>query len=256
MSKGLGNFVWYDLMTTDIDASEAFYTQLFGWTIKKMDTGEGEAYRGWMNGENGFGGVETRKQPGAPSAWVGYIEVEDVDATVARSDKMGATTLLAPMDIPGGVGRIAFLDDPQGATFALYRSGATHSDWAPRKDQAGDFEWAELGTTDVNGAKAFYGENFNWSSGRTMEMGDGAYHMIMLGEQPVCGMFDKPAEQPVSAWTHYVRVDDIDASVDRARSLGANILHGPITIPGMVSFAVVADPTGAVFGMAKSLSEK
>ncbi len=253
MSKGLGNFVWYDLMTTDIDASKAFYTQLFGWSVKSMDMGEGATYHGWQNGEAGFGGIEKHRAPGAPSAWVGYIEVEDVDATVARSEKMGGTVVVPAMDIPGDVGRIAFLNDPQGATFALYRSGKSHSDWEPRKDQAGDFGWAELGTTDVNGAKAFYGENFNWASGHTMEMPDGTYNMIMLGEQSIGGMFDKPAQQPVSAWTHYVNVDDTAASAEKAKTLGATILHGPQEIPGQVIFAIIADPTGACFGIAQSL---
>lgn len=256
MSRGKGQFVWFDLVTTDRQASTAFYTQLFGWSVQSKDAGGGQAYEMWANGDVTFGGIDDQKRAGAPSMWLGYIEPGDVDATVARSVGMGGAVTAPAMDLPGHAGRIAVLTDPQGAAFALYASGGQgQADWAPRKDQPGDFEWAELMTTDVQGALGFYGENFNWAGGDVMKMPVGEYHMVTLDGAPVCGFMDKPAKMPASAWAHYVKVDDVQATAARVGELGGAVLDGPTTIPGMVTFAIVSDPTGAVFGVAQSLKK-
>ncbi len=112
-----GAFSWSELATDDPAAAVAFYGSLFGWKAEDMDMGSG-AYHVVKIGENAIGGI-MGKPPGSegrPSAWGCYVTVEDIDATAARCTELGGTVCMPPMEIPG-VGRMAVLQDPQGAVF-------------------------------------------------------------------------------------------------------------------------------------------
>ncbi len=261
MSRRIGDFCYWVMMSTEPEASRAFYTALFGWTLQNEGAHqEDEAHQGYVgldNGENHFGGIDVQRAPGVPSAWLGYIEVEDADAVVARIEALGGGVMVPPMNLGADAdsGRIAITTDPQGAAFGVYAGGASHADWAPRKDQPGDFDWAEAATSDVEGAKAFYSELLGWTEAHVMETPTGGYHMMALGEKPVAGILPLPPGAPMSAWCFYIRVEDVEATVTTATELGATLLHGPVTMPGMVTFAVLQDPCGGVVGVAKSLAE-
>ncbi|MCA9557382.1 MAG: VOC family protein [Myxococcales bacterium] len=247
-TKGLNDFVWYDLQTPDPKAAIGFYSKLFGWTPQgEPDSG----HVGWNNGENHFGGIGT-PQAGVPAHWLGYVETDALEGTVERAKKMGAKVFAGPMSIGEG-GDIAVVADPQGAAIGLYQGGKGHEGWEPRKTEPGDVGWAELGTSDIDGARAFYGECFGWKTGQSMQMPDGVYHMVMKGETSIAGLYTKPADMPVSAWTFYINVNDVDETVAKAKALGGKLLVGPQTVPDMVTFAILTDPQGATFGIAKSL---
>lgn len=247
----MSKFCWHDLVSTDLEASKAFFTQLFGWTANAGPGGDDHLML--ANGEATFGGLSAAKA-GQPSHWMGYIGVTSVDETVDKARRQGANIALPGQDIPGA-GRFAIMSDPQGALFAVYQGLGSSGDdtWSPETEAMGAFGWAELGTTDVDGAKGFYGESFNWTSAPPMEMPDGQYHMLMLGEEAVGGLYTKPAEQPMSAWMFYVNVENADASVAQAKSLGGNVIVEATSVPDMIRFAILTDPTGAVFGIAQSL---
>lgn len=123
-----GHAVWRDLMTTDLDAGKAFYAKLFGWTIEPWDMGKGGTYDMFQTGEKTFGGVVALEQQlGAPSHWINYLHVDDVDAACARVKELGGKVCVDPFDIPK-VGRTAVVEDPSGAAFSPFRpaDGATH----------------------------------------------------------------------------------------------------------------------------------
>ncbi|MFT5431704.1 MAG: putative enzyme related to lactoylglutathione lyase [Myxococcota bacterium] len=110
---------------------------------------------------------------------------------------------------------------------------------------AGRFVWRELMTTTPNKATGFYGELFGWKN-KTENMGDmGDYVMLINGEAPVGGIGTAPEGVP-SHWMTYVTVDDIDASVAKAKALGGTLKHGPFAVPGVGRMAFVEDPAGAV----------
>jgi predicted enzyme related to lactoylglutathione lyase len=118
-----GEFCWNELVTTDADAASKFYSELFGWkVVEEMDMGPMGTYRIFGVGDDRLGGMMTapRDQPARP-AWLFYTETSDLDAALRRATHRGAKLLNGPMDVPGG-GRIAQLQDPQGATFALHQS--------------------------------------------------------------------------------------------------------------------------------------
>ena len=116
---------------------------------------------------------------------------------------------------------------------------------------SGRFVWRELTTPDTAGAAKFYGDLFGWSSS-DMEMGPGMTYTMLrndeLGED-VAGAMAPQMDGMPAHWLDYITVDDIDASLTHAVELGGSKLAGPMEVPGMGRWAVVQDPTGAVFGL-------
>jgi uncharacterized protein len=117
--KTHGAFSWNELTTTDPAAAADFYAKLFGWSVQSMDMGTGP-YRVVKVGETAVGGIMgmTPGSPAAPPAWGCYVTVTNVDETLAKCTALGGKTIMPPMDVPG-VGRMAVLQDPQGAVLAV-----------------------------------------------------------------------------------------------------------------------------------------
>ncbi|MEW6336895.1 MAG: VOC family protein [Acidobacteriota bacterium] len=118
---GPGRFCWYELLTTNAEAAAHFYGALFGWGHGTFDMGGGMTYHLFKrDGKDVAGAMVMPADAQAAPMWLPYMLAEDVDASAARAVGLGARQCLAPHDIPG-VGRFAVLDDPQGATFALFK---------------------------------------------------------------------------------------------------------------------------------------
>jgi predicted enzyme related to lactoylglutathione lyase len=117
----------------------------------------------------------------------------------------------------------------------------------------GRFTWHELMTTDAKAATAFYAALFGWRV-QEMDMGPaGTYSMLFQGEAPVGGAMTAPPGAP-SAWLTYVGTDDTDATAAKITELGGTLMVPPTVVPGMVHFAIAADPQGAAFGVVKDIS--
>jgi uncharacterized protein len=116
----------------------------------------------------------------------------------------------------------------------------------------GFFSWNELMTTDVAGAKAFYGGLLGWTmEDKPMpEMGM-TYTLVTVGQTPVGGIMPMPKEagDMPSVWGSYVTVADVDTSAQKAVELGGTIYKEPTDIPGVGRFCVVGDPQGAFLAL-------
>jgi predicted enzyme related to lactoylglutathione lyase len=241
-------------MTNDLAAAQKFYTQVVGWTASKWDGPGGSAdYTLWMSGETPIGGLmhvpEDAAKMGAPPNWLAYVEVPDVDATLAEATQLGATILGPAVDI-GGVGRFAVLRDPQGAVIAIMRSANAMPD--ENDPQPLEFSWHELITDDAVAGLGFYQKLFGWDTKDEMDMGAmGKYHMFGRDRFTYGGTYNKPADMPAPPhWLHYVRVkDSADAAAERAKAAGAQVLAGPMEVPGGDRIAVIMDPQGAAFAV-------
>jgi hypothetical protein len=111
-----GCLTWNDLNTPDADTGREFYEALFGWTYEKIDTDEVD-YWVMRNGDRTNGGL--MKMPeGAPSFWLPYFAVESIDAATEKATANGGGKHAGPITVP--VGRLAVLNDPAGAVFAVY----------------------------------------------------------------------------------------------------------------------------------------
>lgn len=254
-------FVWHDLMTTDPEAAQAFYSALFGWDIKDVPMPHG-IYRMIQVGEQGLGGIEAVAAEGVPAHWLGYVSVPDVDAAVKTAVDHGGQVHLEPTDIPE-VGRFAILGDPAGAVLAPFRS--VHGDLpeADAKPGPGTFCFDELLSTDTDTCIGFYTELFGWNhESMTMptgpDMPEMTYHLFREGAGETvkdrAGMLQMPPGVPApSHWLPYIAVDDVDACCDEAASLGGTIHKAPDDIPNLGRFAVLADPQGAAFAVWKQM---
>src|SRR5512141_2021477 len=115
-----GLFVWYEHLSKDVQAAIAFYSEVVGWKTQPF-SGD---YTMWVGSEGPLGGVmklpEEAAKQGAPPHWIGYVQVDDVDATAALARKLGGKIYKEPTDIPT-VGRFSVLADPQGAAIAVFK---------------------------------------------------------------------------------------------------------------------------------------
>ena len=116
------------------------------------------------------------------------------------------------------------------------------------------FAHVELNTTDVDKAKKFYRQLFNWEM-EDAEMGlSGTYTMIKPGTGTSGGILKNPMPGQPSMWLAYVEVDDIVAATQKAKSLGAKIVRDVTEVPGAGWLSIIADPTGAGLGLWKPKS--
>lgn len=117
---GVGCIMHNELISPDLGPSLPFYEQLLGWTATSAEVG-GQDYHMFMQDDAMRAGA-IAAPPDAPlpcNMWLPYVQVEDVDATVAAITAHGGQVMMPPMDIPT-VGRICVFTDPHGAMLAIW----------------------------------------------------------------------------------------------------------------------------------------
>lgn len=249
-----GDFIWYELMTSDVSKAEEFYGPMLGWTF--ADGGNSDmGYRiASANGANVAGLMpisEQMKQGGARPAWVGYIMVDAINDALAMLDSLSGKRFTEAMSIEG-VGHFAMVSDPQGAPFYLIQPegdgpSPSFSRYAP---QDGHCAWNELATEDQAGAARFYTALFGWNKVETMDMGAmGAYDMYRTADYMLGAIMQKPAEMPVSLWSYYFRAADIDEAAAYVAANGGKLIVEPMEIPGGEYVLTGLDPQGAMFSL-------
>lgn len=109
--------------------------------------------------------------------------------------------------------------------------------------------WAELATTDVPAAGAFYGALLGWRAETDPRPEAGGYTMMQLGDDPVAAASPRYQEGQPVGWMMSVAVADADATAQAAKDAGGTVLTEPMDIFDQGRFSVLADPTGAVFSV-------
>ena len=248
-----GTFCWVELGTTDSTAAKNFYTQLFGWEYEDHPMGPDGVYTMLKLDNKDVGALfelmpDMRAQ-GVPPNWLSYISVANVDESAEKAKAEGATLLKEPFDVMT-VGRMAVVQDPTGAVFALWQ--AKDHKGAGIYNVPNSFIWNELGTRDTQKAGEFYSKVFGWAQegfpGSPIE-----YTVFKNGDRGAGGMYRiTPEMGPIPPhWLVYFAVDDCDAKVQKATELGARGMKPAEDIPGVGRFAILIDPQGAVFAILK-----
>lgn len=242
-----GAFCWNGLVSKDLEASKAFFAGLLDWTSHDLPGMEGKATMFKLGGLDVAGGMAQTPEQGPP-AFQCYVQVADADAAAAKAKDLGGSVLLGPFPA-GDLGRMAFVQDPTGAVFALWQAGSHRG--AAVFDVPGAPCWTELATKDLAKAEAFYTALFGW----TIKHGEGGgmvYDEFALGEKPMGGLYTPNwpgAEHIPSNWSPYFMVEDVDAKAGQAKTLGGTVLNGPMDIPDVGRFVVLQEPGGAVFNL-------
>ena len=251
MANSHGRFVWYGLMTTDVAAAKAFYTKVVGWGAQDASTPE-MPYILFTVGTDSVCGLmelpEDARRMGVSPRWIGYVGVDDVDATAARIEGLGGAVLVPPADV-AATSRFAVAADPQAARFGLFKwlkpSEAQHA----QPSAPGRVGWSELLALDWAQAFAFYGELFGWQKA-DVDVGEtGTYQLFAVGGEAIGGMLTKPTFAPEPFWLHYFNIGDLDATTRRVTAGGGQILHGPVETSDGRWVTQCIDPQGAFFAL-------
>jgi uncharacterized protein len=110
-----------------------------------------------------------------------------------------------------------------------------------------EFCWNELATSNVDAAKDFYGKLLGWQF-TDHTMGDTTYTMIKSGDEAFAGIWQIPSEkrdQIPPHWMSYILVNDVEDTLEKAKSLGADVRVPVTKADNKGRFAIVTDPTGA-----------
>ena len=117
-------FVHAELNSTDVEKSKNFYGKLFDWKYEDMPGADGITYTSIGVGENKYGvggGMLKQMVPGASSAWMPYVLVDDIEASTKKAKSLGATILKDVTEV-SDMGSLSILKDPTGAIIGLWQT--------------------------------------------------------------------------------------------------------------------------------------
>jgi uncharacterized protein len=251
---GPGTFCWANLSSTDPEAAMRFYAGLFGWDYEERPADGGGfvmARRGGAEVAAIYPREPDERDRGLAPHWNNYVSVTDADAAVGSAAELGASVFEEPYDV-SDAGRTAVLIDPVGAMFWV---------WQPRRhigarrvNDVGCLTFNELVTADVERSMDFYSALFGWTF-EPFETGDGSALWVIGNDTAANGLngamrelSDDGIRAEASMWLPYFTVPSVSSATVAAEESGGRHRSGPVQA-GEGRTAVVADPTGAAFGL-------
>ena len=253
-----GSFIWYELITPDPKGAKSFYDAVVGWDIEPEPMPGPVEYRMIRRSDGGnAGGVlrltDDMASHGAKPIWLGYVAVDDVDASVAQIEAKGGKVLMPASDIPE-VGRIAMVADPPGNPFYVMKPTPPKGEENKESDVFSTTEeqrvgWNELSTPDPVAARQFYGDLFGWTSDDFMPMGEYGEYRFFDHKGTRIGAVSGLVPGAPQGWRYYIRVPSIPKSVEAAKAGGGTIAMGPMEVPGGSHIIIGHDPQGAEFAL-------
>ena len=251
MAGSHGRFAWYELMTTDMEAAKAFYTDVMGWGAWEASV-PGRPYILFTSGKAVVGGLmglpEEARRTGVRPAWIGYVGVNDVDAAAGRVERLGGVVHVPPTDV-ANISRFSVFTDPQTARLALFKWLGAAQEQPTEPDAPGHVGWRELLAADGEQALAFYSELFGWQKADDDIDESATYQLFSAGGETIGGMVTKPETIPAPFWLFYFNAGDVDAAAQRVKAGGGRIVEGPIEVPGGSCMVWCEDPQGGVFAL-------
>ena len=245
--KLAGKFIWFDLATDDPAGARAFYGSVFGWRFREVDR-RPAPYTLIEHGAGKIGGMFRQARPqGAPigSRWLSLISVKDVEAAARYVRHHGGQVVLAPVAVPGR-GTHALFRDPQGAYFGVMASEGDPPD-EPVAD--GDVFWVDLFARNPEQAAAFYAGLAGYDIDRAEALAGRKRWTLATGEIARAGVWALKADTDAPGWLPYILVDNVAATLARARAAGGKVVVGPRSNLLDGNLAVIADPNGGLIGV-------
>ncbi|WP_248782331.1 VOC family protein [Saccharothrix syringae] len=238
-----GTPAWVDMMTTDREATMAFYGGLFGWDFEIGGPETGHYTNALVRGRPVAGFGEMPPDAMFPVVWTTYLATDDLDESLSALRSEGGKVLVPTFDT-GGPGRGAIAVDPTGAAFGLWEAGTHIGAYAV--NEPGAVVWNELATRDPFGAAEFYQRVFGVEPDPLPDL---PYTRFRVGGRVVAGVLGMADEIPVEIPAHWMTcfaVPDAEAAARRASELGG-VAVGEVAESRLGRFATIGDPMGATF---------
>ena len=238
-ADSLGKLIWVELITEDAETAASFYEGLLDWKIEMRESGR---YTVFSNGKPiaSISQIEDRLDE-EEAQWLVGLEVEDLPKSVTAARRLGAT-IHEGTGSKAGFAKFAIIQDPEGAPVVFLD---------PEKPFGGErvvgaWVWAELWTDDAVAAGKFYGEVVGYERSETDLLGQ-AYPIFEIDGEPRAGIVEIEDKAVDPIWAPYLAVEDVAATVKKAKSLGGRILLQPRPENRGGRVALIADPTGGAF---------
>lgn len=239
-----GTFCWVELGTTDARAARAFYEGLLGWEPEETEAPQGGTYVYERVGGKRVAGLYERLGDAlGPPAWTSYVAADDAGVVSRKASALGGKVVAEPFDVVGG-GKIALLEDPQGAAFGVWQAGAHVG--AELVNDPGALSLNQLNAADPAVAREFYTKLFGWRVETAVE--EPPYWGIFNGKGLNGGMMQLPPGGGQPHWLAYFTSADLDRATARTGELGGAVLV-PATAIASGRILVAADPRGASFAL-------
>jgi predicted enzyme related to lactoylglutathione lyase len=239
---------WIDLLSSDVEASRSFYSQLFGWSAEEPDPEFGGYFMFTRDGVPVAGAMPSQPGMPVPCYWTSYLASDDAAKTVEKATGAGAEIVVGPMTI-GDVGVMAVLADPGGAHIGIWQQGQFPGFTVLA--EPGSPSWFELYTRDYDSAVGFYRDVFDWDTHVMSDTPEFRYTTLGADAGALAGIMDRAGTLPEAVpahWSVYFAVADTDASVARALELGgSNPVASHDTPYGRL--ASIVDTTGTEFNV-------
>lgn len=242
IKKQHGKLVWADLYTGDVEASIAFYSDTFGWTIKAF-ADNSPKYHIFYDGEQPIAGLlarDSKRNKTDNALWVGSIDTDNVLNRTERSAKNNANIIISPHDFKL-YGQRAVLADPQGGVIALLQLDLTNKN---HKEISTKWDWAQLFSTNVKQAAAFYQDSFDYTIESVSDMENSVY--LIQAEMVQASIVKLPESfEQRDRWVNFIEVNNLQSIVSKATANGATVLYKPAE----QGLAIISDPNGALLGL-------
>ncbi|UCF19169.1 MAG: VOC family protein [Gemmatimonadota bacterium] len=246
-----GTFCWVDLATSDAEGAKHFYSQLFDWNAHDLPTVTG-TYTMFDRGGKRVSAMYTlsdeMREQGVPPHWMSYLSVRHADECADMATRLGGTVLAPPYDVMEA-GRMALVQDPTGAVFAVWQPKQHHG--AGLVNEPGSLCWNELYTKDLEAAARFYAALVGWAPKKSTGAAGQEYTEFHSGDRLAAGMIEIQDDWGVMPpnWAVYFAVADCEAALEKAKTLGGRVEVPAMDIEGVGRFAFLQDPQGAYFAV-------
>lgn len=249
-------FIWYELVTNDMDKAVNFYKKVVGWDVR--DSGmPGMTYMLFGKDGKDVGGMMTWAGAGAPEMppeWMGHIHTAKLDDELRSVTDDGGTIVKPAQEIPG-VGRFAVVMDPQKVKYLLFEPGTQAAQPRLAQREAGNVGWHELLTDDAATAFDYYSKHYGWKKDLAHDMGPMGVYQTFRMDQPLYsgGMMNRKGpgmpEGIPPHWQFYFNVEDIDAAQKRIVEAGGTITMAAMEVPGGSRILQGIDDQGCHFAL-------
>lgn len=245
-----GKFVWFDLATPSIGETQGFYQDVFGWTYHSPGQSADE-YVLVLNNGRAIAGMFRAEPPGGEqdgASWLALMSVPDVDQAIVTAKAAGGQVELEATSVADR-GRFALIRDPADAVFGVIRSSS--GDPEDTEVPVGGIFWVDLFARDIEQMEQFYTRIVPYDVSSRQITGGSEGRVLSSGDRPRAGIVAVDDESNRSAWVPYVRVNDVQATLDLAVEGGGFVIVAPDAALLDGNLGIFVDPNGGVTGVVK-----